>query len=257
MARFSLIIPAYNEEKFLPRTIGAIRRAEAALGEPVEIVVSDNLSTDRTTDVARELGAVVVQQDIRCISAVRNRGAEAASGEILVFVDADDSMSENMLIEIRSVMDSGQYIGGGAANTYYDRDSWGIYVTHALLRARLWIAGISLFLFFTTKENFQTLGGYNVDMKVGEDFDIAARLRKMGEERGKRFANLRTVSLIKSARKFNEYGDWATFTHPIMAFRAILNKPDAIHEIWYKPRRESPAANQFDTHPDDRVEPKE
>lgn len=101
MSRFSLVIPAYNEEKFLTRTIAAIRRAETMLGESVEIIVSDNLSTDRTAEVARELGAVAVQQDIRCIGAVRNRGAEAATGEYIVFVDADDVMSENMLVEIR------------------------------------------------------------------------------------------------------------------------------------------------------------
>lgn len=250
--RFSLIIPAYNEEHYLPRTIASIRRAETALGEAVEIIVSDNLSTDRTVAVAQDLGALVVQQDIRCISAVRNRGAEAASGDYLVFVDADDSMSENMLVEIRSVMESGRYIGGGVARTSYDRDSLGINVTHGLLRFRLWFAGISLFLFFTTKEAFDAIGGYNVNMKVGEDFDVAARLRKLGQERGLLFMNLRTAALVKSSRKFNEYGDWATFTHPIMALKAMLNKPEAIHEIWYKPRRESPSAEQFDTPDNDR-----
>lgn len=248
MSRFSLVIPAYNEEKFLPRTIGAIRKAESMLGEPVEIIVSDNISTDRTTDVARELGAKVVQTDIRCIGAVRNCGAREASGDYIVFVDADDAMSENMLIEIRSVMDSGKYIGGGVANTHYDRDSWGIYTTHGLLRMRLWFAGISLFLFFTRKETFDALGGYNETMKVGEDFDIAARLRKLGESQGKPFMNLRTALLTKSARKFNEYGDWATFAHPILTLKAMMNRPEVIHEIWYKPRRESPDAKQYDTH---------
>ncbi|NUM55432.1 MAG: glycosyltransferase [Candidatus Hydrogenedentes bacterium] len=255
MARFSVVIPAYNEEKFLPRTIASIRRAEAALGEKVEIIVSDNLSTDRTKEVARELGAMVVDEHVRCISAVRNRGARAATGEILVFVDADDSMSENMLVEVRSIMDSGRYVGGGARNTAYDRKSLGITTTHGLLQFRLWVEGISLFLFFTRKETFDAIGGYNVNMKVGEDYEIAVRLRRHGEARGKKFANVTTATLVKSSRKFNEYGDWATFRHPIMAIKAILNRPDAIHEIWYKARRESPAAEQFDTHESQRVSP--
>lgn len=255
MARLSVVVPAYNEERYLPRTIASIRRAEAALGENVELIVSDNLSTDRTKEVARELGAVVVEETTRCISAVRNRGAREATGEILVFVDADDSISENMLVEVRSIMDSGRYVGGGARKTGYDRKSLGIATTHGLLQFRLWIEGISLFLFFTRKDTFDAIGGYNEHMKVGEDYDIAVRLREFGKSQGIAFANVTSATLVKSARKFNEYGDWATFRHPIMAIKAIMNRPDAIHEIWYKPRRESPAAEQFDTRDADRVSP--
>lgn len=55
--KFSVIVPAYNEEAYLPRCLAAIRKAEEKLGEPVEIVVGDNLSTDGTARVAAEFGA--------------------------------------------------------------------------------------------------------------------------------------------------------------------------------------------------------
>lgn len=255
MGRFSVVIPAFNEERFLPRTIASIRSAEATLSERVEVIVSDNMSTDGTAEVARELGAIVVQQDIRCISAVRNRGAQEATGDILVFVDADDSISANTFVEIRALMESGKYIGGGARNTRYDRKALGIAVTHGLLQLRLRLEGISLFLFFTTKEAFEAIGGYNEQMRVGEDYDIAVKLRAYGRTKGMKFANVQSATLIKSARKFNEYGDWATFTHPALAVRALLNRQDAIDEIWYKARRASPAAKQFDTCDSVRVGP--
>ncbi|MDZ4861599.1 MAG: glycosyltransferase, partial [Candidatus Hydrogenedentes bacterium] len=231
------IIPAYNEELFLPKTFSAIRRAEAALGESVEVIVADNMSSDQTVDVARDLGARVVQEETRCIGVVRNRAVLDASSENLIFLDADDSMSENMLVEIKKAMESGKYIGGGVARTIYERNSPGIYVTHGLLRFRLWIAGISLFLMYTTREAFDAIGGYNVTMKAGEDFELGAKLRALGKTRGQKFMNLKTAWLAKSARKFDEYGDWATFKNPRFTFRAMRNEPDAIHEIWYKERR--------------------
>src|SRR5207253_498250 len=122
---FSVVIPAFNEEHFLPKCLAAVQRAAAELAEPVEIIVADNCSTDRTVDLAREMGAKVVTVTTRCISAVRNQGAAAATGNYLVFVDADDLMSDNLLVEVKKVLESGRYIGGGVARTRYDRDSWG------------------------------------------------------------------------------------------------------------------------------------
>ncbi len=253
MSRFSIVIPAYNEEKFLPRTIGAIRQAEAALGEPVEIVVADNMSTDNTCDVARRLGAVVVQEETRCIGVVRNRGAEVATGPYLIFVDADDRMSENMLIEVRNAMDSGRYIAGGCSKTVYDRESLGIYITHGLLRLGLFVSGISLFLMYTTKEAFQTIGGYDPTRRSGEDFDLAFRLRKLGRKRGQKYMNIKNASLFKSSRKFNEYGDWASFVKPLLAIKVIIGRPEQVHEMWYKERRQPGSTNHFDL-PQDLIE---
>jgi glycosyltransferase involved in cell wall biosynthesis len=84
----SFIIPAYNEELLLGGTLRAIRVAAGAIGEPFEVVVADDASTDRTADVARELGAHVVAVHHRQIGATRNAGARATRGEFLVFVDA-------------------------------------------------------------------------------------------------------------------------------------------------------------------------
>ncbi|MDZ4860772.1 MAG: glycosyltransferase [Candidatus Hydrogenedentes bacterium] len=237
--QISVVIPAYNEEQFLPATIASIRRAEAHLGKPVEIVVADNMSTDCTASVALSLGARVVPVEVRCISTVRNRGAAAATGDYLVFVDADDHMSENLLSEVRRTLDSGRYIGGGVARTRYDRDSLGIRFTHGLVQTALSFTGLSMFLFYTSAENFAAMHGFDETLLCTEDYDFARRLRVLARKRGLRYKNMRSAHLVKSARKFGEFGDWAFLRKPILSIRAAMNDGDAAYELWYKPRRDN------------------
>src|SRR5688500_213700 len=90
--RFSVVIPAFNEQSYLPRLLDTIDRArERYVGGPeaIEVIVADNGSTDATRQIASERGCVVVSVEKRVIGAARNGGARAARGEILAFVDAD------------------------------------------------------------------------------------------------------------------------------------------------------------------------
>src|SRR5262245_15720711 len=94
MPSISFIIPAYNEEQLLGRTLKAIDQAARPLGEPVEVIVADDASTDHTAAIAQEHGALVVSVKYRQIAATRNAGARGANGEMLVFVDADTMVTE-------------------------------------------------------------------------------------------------------------------------------------------------------------------
>ena len=79
--RFSVIIPAYNEERYLPRLLDSIEVARANYSggrDQIEVVVADNASTDRTAEVASEHGARVVHVAKRRIGAARNGGARTA-----------------------------------------------------------------------------------------------------------------------------------------------------------------------------------
>ena len=95
--RHSLIIPAYNEEAYLPRLLDTVDRArEAWRAGPaaVEVIVADNASTDGTARVAAARGCRVVPVARRGIAVARNAGARAATGEVLSFVDADHHTAE-------------------------------------------------------------------------------------------------------------------------------------------------------------------
>src|SRR5438105_6632938 len=93
----SFIIPAHNEERLLGPTLRSIHAAARAAGEPYEVIVADDASTDRTTAVAEENGAQVVRIARRQIAAARNAGARQARGEYFIFVDADTVINEGVI----------------------------------------------------------------------------------------------------------------------------------------------------------------
>ena len=76
---FSVVIPAYNEESYLPSTIDSLKKAMTAIPElHGELIVVDNHSTDLTAEKARQLGVRVVFEKARGIAMARNAGARVA-----------------------------------------------------------------------------------------------------------------------------------------------------------------------------------
>ncbi len=234
---FSIVIPAYDEEQYLPHCLDAIDRAAAQLGEAVEVIVVDNESRDRTAEIARERGARVVRVGEKCLSVIRNRGAAEATGKYLAFIDADSIMSSNMLAAIKRVLDSGRYVGGGVANVSTDRYSLGMFVSAlALIPLVLWYR-VSAVMFYTTPEAFHAIGGYNEQLLAVEDLDFGRRLKRYGKTRGQRYKNLFRGRVVSSARKADEYGDWFLVRHPLMYYKLLRNDPKTAYDFWYRPRR--------------------
>src|SRR5260221_6675890 len=94
--KLSVIVPAFNEEKRIVacvRSIHAALAANASLMLETEVIVADNNSTDATAELARQEGARVEFEPINQISRARNAGARVASGDWLLFVDADCALS--------------------------------------------------------------------------------------------------------------------------------------------------------------------
>ena len=87
--RFSIVVPAHNEEQLLGRGLVAIDEAVRTAGATAEVVVAANRCTDRTEAIATEAGATVVIDGHRNIAATRNAGVAASAGEIVVTIDAD------------------------------------------------------------------------------------------------------------------------------------------------------------------------
>ncbi len=115
--KISIIVPAFNEEQFLGKTLAQIKAAASALantGWGTELIVCDNNSTDRTAEIARSAGANVVFEPVNQISRARNSGAAAATGDWLVFVDADSYPSAGVFADMAKEIQSGNCIAGGA-----------------------------------------------------------------------------------------------------------------------------------------------
>jgi glycosyltransferase involved in cell wall biosynthesis len=192
----SIVIPAYNEELLLGATIRALRDAAGALHEPVEIIVANDGSTDRTAEIAREHGALVVTVQLRHIAATRNAGARAASGDLLVFVDADTIVPREVLTASVAAVREGHAVGGGAAAKFDSNDpAWGpplLAFVSWLLRVCGWAAGCFIFV---RRDAFERVGGFDERYFASEEIHLSGALKKQG-----RFVILRQA-VITSGRK--------------------------------------------------------
>lgn len=205
--KFSIVIPAHNEEKYLGGCLESVRLAAAPYPGEVETIVVLNRCRDGTERIAVGAGARIVREDAKCLARIRNAGAREAMGEILVTIDADSRMPENMLGEIDRALASGKIVGGGA-RFRPDRYSLGIRATMTLVKLATRLKGLAGVSYWCRLSDFLALGGFNEKMIAGEDLEFAARLKKYGGERGLRFVTLPRAYVTVSMRKFDHFGDW-------------------------------------------------
>ena len=236
--RFSVVIPAHNEEKYIGRCVRAVRSASKYVQpDEVEIVVVANRCTDRTAEIAERLGARVVADESRCISAVRNAGIKAADGDIVVTVDADSLMTKYSLREIREFLESGEFIGGGTVPRF-DRMSLGIAVSSAyvalnMLPAVLKHGALSGAMFWAYRKDIESIGGFDESLVSLEDLDFAARLKKLGSERGLKYGTLKKSYVTTSSRKFDEFGDWYLIKNRRLTKRIFTGRDRAAADEFY------------------------
>jgi hypothetical protein len=241
--RLSLVIPAYNEERFLPRLLDSVEAAAQRYAHgaaAVQVVVADNASTDRTAELARERGCDVVPVAKRSIAAARNAGFAAAHGEIVGFVDADMQIHPGTFDAIDRALASDRIVGGATGCTL-ERWSLGLAVTYALFIPMVWLTRFDTGVVFCRRRDFEATGGYDEALRVAEDVGFLFALRRVGKKQGKRLTRLRHVKAVASTRKFDEYGDWHYLTTiPRLAVGLVVRRPAVLEEIeryWYEPRR--------------------
>jgi glycosyltransferase involved in cell wall biosynthesis len=176
----------------------------------------------------------VVNSDARNISAVRNAGAAAATGEVLVTIDADSTMSPAALRDIDRLLRTGRFVGGGT-RVRPERHSPGIIATYALMEIVTMILHLSGGMFWCLRADFEAIGGFDESVLVAEDIDFARRLRWHGKPTGRRFTQLRRAPITASCRKFDRYGDWHMFTMvgQLRQIRAAQKGTDTAWVDWY------------------------
>jgi glycosyltransferase involved in cell wall biosynthesis len=232
----SFIVPAYNEERLLGVTLDALRAAAVAAGEPYELIVVDDASTDRTAIIAEHHGAALVSVAHRQIAATRNSGARKANGDLLIFVDADTIVNEAVVRSAVEALRNGA-AGGGAAVEF---DGTVPLYARLLLPVLVWSfrsAGLAAGCFlFCTRRAFAAVGGFDEAFYGAEELVMSRALKRHG-----RFVVLRQ-SVITSGRKLR--------THSVREILAILARlalrgPGAVKQrqgmdLWYAERREDP-----------------
>jgi glycosyltransferase involved in cell wall biosynthesis len=221
--QFSVVVPAHNEELLLPNGLRAIAAAAARIDGDVEVVVVANRCTDETANLAREAGAVVVEDESRNISAVRNAGAAVATGGVLVTIDADSVMSPRTFAEIERLLGTGKYVGGGT-KFVPERRSAGILATYAVVNGAVFVTRLGGGCFWCLRTDFEAVRGFDESKLLAEDLDFARRLRAHGKRTGRRFTNMRAAPFVASCRKFDRFGDWHMFAMALQLreIRAVM-----------------------------------
>ncbi|OGV69137.1 MAG: glycosyl transferase family 2 [Lentisphaerae bacterium RIFOXYA12_FULL_48_11] len=219
--KFSIIIPAHNEECFISRCLDSIEKASVPYRSQVETIVVLNRCTDSTEKIVRDWGAKTLINEDKNLAKIRNAGAKTATGEILVTIDADSWMTDNMLVEIDRLLQSGKYIGGGVP-ILPERMSTGILFSIALLKFYILLSGLAGGLYWCYRRDFEAIGGFNENLLVGEDLDFAKRLRAYGRAHGKKFTTMSKASITTSCRKFDHFGDWFIFKQMLFNHREIM-----------------------------------
>ena len=238
-----MVIPAYNEVKLLPRLLDSIeiaRQVFAETGGSIEIIVADNCSTDDTPRLAAERGCRVVSVEQRCIAAVRNAGARIAAGHLLAFVDADATIHRQTFNQLSQILADDSIIGG-ATGVNLERWSLGLALTYAIHYPFLVLTRMDTGVVFCRRAAFESVGGYDENLKFAEDVAFLLALRRLGKQRRQRLTRATSVKATASTRKFDEHGDWHYFGHLWRVGSSMMFKHKDVEKIanqyWYKPNR--------------------
>jgi glycosyltransferase involved in cell wall biosynthesis len=206
--RVSVIVPAFNEERLLGESLRHIRGAMEAFSRrkwESELIVCDNNSTDRTAEVARAAGAIVVFEPVNQIGRARNRGAQAATGEWFVFVDADSHPSTELFDDVAAQIESGQCLAGGCTIKLEEGYPIGNVINSLWTlasRALHWVAGSFI---FCEAAAFRKLGGFNIQLYASEEIELSKRLKKLARVERKKVVILHKHPILTSARKLRLY----------------------------------------------------
>ena len=197
----SIVIPAKNEEEFLPRLLTSIKDQSQ---QPAEIIVADGNSTDKTREIAESFGCKITYGGIHP-GIARNNGAKLATQDTLIFFDSDVKLPRDFLKKtVKEFQD--RKLGAASCFTIPDSknilDHAGAFVLDLYFRLmQRFIQNAYGFCLFSKKSVFEKIGGFDESILIAEDWDFATRANKISTYRF-----LTSEKIIVSVRRFNKEG---------------------------------------------------
>lgn len=237
--QLSVVVPAWNEESYLPVTLAALDAALAESGVIAEVIVVDNDSSDQTATVARRAGARVVHEPERRIAAARNAGARAARADRLLFLDADTRVVAAHIEQVVRAFAEG-WAGGGALVSLdrpvagvagYGLQLWNKASWHLRLAAGCFL--------FVRRDLHRAVGGFDKGVYAGEELGYSRRLARLARRSGMRFGILDAPPVISSGRKLSWFSPWQ---HMLVLLTFVLfpwaGRVRALTWFWYRRPRD-------------------
>lgn len=193
-----------NEEKFLPRLLDSIFKQDYS---NYEIIVSDAGSKDRTIEIVKNNDiSLIVSDKIKHPSYQRNEGARIASGDVLLFLDADSVLVEGFLSQAMAYfkkddLDAASfYIKFNPSKWYYSLYSLISNFIFFLKQKSKSPAAIGAAIMAKTKTH-KLIKGFDLDVLLGEDYDYCARISKVGK-----FRIIKKPKILYSSRRIEKEG---------------------------------------------------
>lgn len=185
--KVSVVIPAYNEEKYIKKCLQSVLNQKTKADE---VIVVDNNSTDKTAQIARNMGVKVIRERVQGMTPARNRGFNTAKYEIIARCDADVVVPRNWIAKIKKNFENKQIDGLSGPVAYYDSK----LITKSPLPSKLLYKSLSVVtkgkkylvgpnMVITRKIWKKVRNKVNLDdRKVHEDIDLTLNIYKVGGE---------------------------------------------------------------------------
>lgn len=241
--KYSVIIPALNEEKLLPDLLENFQDPQLKKDFDYELIVSDGGSSDKTIELAKKYTDKVVlanQNEKQNIAKGRNSGADKAIGDILIFINADVAIDNvyNLFSAIREKLKDEKYLAmtckvliNKEEEIFSDKIFLGFYNFYFHL---LNVIGVGMGrgeCHIIRRKVFEESGGYNVNFAAGEDFDLFRRIRKLG----KIYFSRKNI-IYESPRRYREIGHFGTMFKWLANSVSTLFLKQSISKEWKQVR---------------------
>lgn len=219
----SVVIPAFNEEKYIGDTLFSLLKSEQQTHISYEVILVDNNSSDKTAEVARKfqdgMDLKIIKEASQGRGVARARGFMEAKGEIVLSADADtifykgwvEKLTNGIRENVVAVSTSCKIVDSTPlTNAFFNFIQPILMVLYRIFFGHFWLSGFS---FGISKEIYQKSGGFDTSLQSQEDIDLSFRVAKFGKIKfinkpvifsGRRFKKGIIHGLYEYMRNFTE-----------------------------------------------------
>lgn len=219
----SIVIPAYNEEKYIGNTLFSLLKSEQKTDISYEVILVDNNSTDKTVEVAQKfkdgITLRIIHEKKPGRGVARARGFDEAQGDIILSADADtifykgwiEILTKAMKDDVIGVTTSCRINDSSLlANSFFNLIQPILMVLYRIFFGHFWLSGFS---FGVLKSVYQKSGGFDTSLQAQEDTELSFRVAKFGKIKfinkpvlvsGRRFKNGILLGLCDYAKTYTK-----------------------------------------------------